>query len=427
MSIIKKELSQLLAAKVINQEAADSISRYFENKSKISSNRIFVIFGILGAILTGLGIILIVAHNWDELPKGVKTFFAFLPIITGQAICGYALFKKPDNGGWKESGSVFLFFAIGAGIALVSQIFHIPGGTGSFLLTWMLLCIPLIYVMNSSVTSLLCIAGTTYYAVYLGYWNYPVEEPYLYWILLLAIMPHYYKLLKVSPESNFTYFHNWIWPISVTITLGTLANNYEILMFVAYMSLFGLYYLIGNSAFFKQQRSWGNGYNILGTLGIISLLMAFSFDWIWQEVRTTEMDLYSMLKSPEFISSVGISIVALVIFYLQVQSKTTSNIRYLSPVFLIFIAIYFIGTTSTVAVVLVNILLLAIGILTIRDGSRQSHLGVLNFGLMIITILVIFRFFDSEMSFILRGLLFVAVGVGFFVTNYLTIQKRSAK
>ena len=74
--------------------------------------------------------------------------------------------------------------------------------------------------------------------------------------------------------------------------------------------------------------------------------------------------------------------------------------------------------------VLVNALILALAIYTIRDGALQNHLGILNYGLLIITALIGCRFFDTDFTFVVRGLLFIAVGIGFFAANYYMIQKR---
>lgn len=126
MSILK-DIPELIKAGVISQETADNIWEYYKTKKGPSTNRLFIVFGILGAMLAGLGIILIIAHNWDELSRGTKTFFAFLPLVIGQGTCGYVLIKKQDQVAWKESSTTFLFFAVGASISLVSQIYNIPG------------------------------------------------------------------------------------------------------------------------------------------------------------------------------------------------------------------------------------------------------------------------------------------------------------
>jgi hypothetical protein len=74
--------------------------------------------------------------------------------------------------------------------------------------------------------------------------------------------------------------------------------------------------------------------------------------------------------------------------------------------------------------ILCNLLLLGLGLLMIQKGNRLNHLGVLNYGLLILTALVICRFFDTNWSFIVRGLLFIALGIGFFYANYHLLQKR---
>lgn len=423
MSILK-DIPELLKANIITQETADRIRGHYKNKSGSSTNRLFIVFGVLGAALVGLGIILIIAHNWDELSRGTKTFFAFLPLLIGQLLCGYVLLKRQDSITWRESAATFLFFAIGASIALVSQVYNIPGEIGTFLLTWMLLCLPLVYLMKSSVTSLLYISGITYYAINLSYWSYSSSDSYLYWLIFLGIFPHYYQLYQKKPESNFTIFHNWIIPLSVVISLGTVAKTTEELMFIAYFSLFGLLYLVGNLSFFTQKKPRNNGYKILGSLGTIVLLLTLSFDWFWEDLRREDFQFNEIITAPEFFASVITSLLAGRLFYLQYKNKTLSDIKPLAPIFILFIVTFILGLFSPIAVVLINLYVFAIGILTIRDGAKQDHLGILNYGLLVITALVICRFFDTDLSFVIRGIMFVSVGAGFFAANYWMLKKR---
>jgi uncharacterized membrane protein len=63
---ILKELDELTKAQVISPESAENIRNYYKSKQEQSGNRLFIVFGILGAILVGLGLILIIAHNWDD-------------------------------------------------------------------------------------------------------------------------------------------------------------------------------------------------------------------------------------------------------------------------------------------------------------------------------------------------------------------------
>jgi len=425
MNIIK-DIPELIKADVISQETADKIRDFYGVKGGRSTNRLFIVFGILGAILVGLGIILIIAHNWDELSRVIKTGFAFIPLLVGQVLSGFVLIKKQNSVAWKESTTTFLFFAVGASISLVSQIYNIPGNLSLFLLTWMLLCLPLIYVMNSSIASLLYLIGITYYASEANYGAYSLSESYFYWGLLLTIIPHYYLLYKKNPNSSFMIFHNWLIPLSVIITLGTIAKRTDELMFVAYFSLFGLIYLIGDLNFFTKQRLGNNGYKVLGSLGTIVLLLVLSFDWFWENLREKNFSFNEVITTPEFIASAIISLLAGILLVQQLKNKSLNDIKPIAPVFILFIIIFIIGLSSPLSVVLTNVLVLIIGILTINDGAKLENLGILNYGLLIVTTLVVCRFFDTNLSFIIRGGLFVSVGIGFFATNYWILKKRKS-
>jgi len=92
--------------------------------------------------------------------------------------------------------------------------------------------------------------------------------------------------------------------------------------------------------------------------------------------------------------------------------------------FILFIVTFILGLSSQIAVVLINICAFVIGILTIRDGARHNSLGILNYGLLIITALVVCRFFDTDLNLVIKGILFMSVGAGFFATNYRMLKKR---
>ena len=221
-------------------------------------------------------------------------------------------------------------------------------------------------------------------------------------------------------------FHNWLVPLSVIICLGTVAKDEGELMYIAYFSLFGLFYLIGNSKFFQQQKLRNNGYKILGSLGTIVLLLVLSFDGFWHDLRNKDFNSNEVITSPEFFAAAVISLLGFGILYFQQKNKASKEIEPIALVSILFIITFIIGLVSPVSVVFINLFVFAIGLLTIFDGAKKDHLGVLNYGLLIIMVLAVCRFFDTDLSFIIRGLLFVSVGIGFFATNYWMLKKRKA-
>lgn len=97
-SNLNKELQELVEENVISAEVSIAISAYYASKQQEQPNRLFAIFGVLGSLLTGLGIILILAHNWDDFSVATKTIWAFVPLVVGEK--GTDASGKQDGAGW---------------------------------------------------------------------------------------------------------------------------------------------------------------------------------------------------------------------------------------------------------------------------------------------------------------------------------------
>jgi uncharacterized membrane protein len=423
-----KYLPELLRENVITQEIADKITDYYQGKKKQGFSKLFVIFGILGALLTGLGIILIIAHNWDKLPRYFKVSLAFLPLISSQFLCGFILINKRDNQVWRESASTFLFLSIGACISLVSQIYHISGNLSTFLLIWMCLSLPVFYLMNSSFASMLYLVGITYYSCECGYWASPVSDPYLYWLLLMLAFPYYIKLIKAQPESNFVRFHNVLIVMSIIISLGTLARENSELMFISYFNVFGILLILYSIPYLEKIKLQDKSFSIIGFLGIMVLLFVTSFKWFWKDLFYKPQYIEHLFISQEMIPLIITTIIICFLLYRKYEKQGIAEINPIELTPLFFIIVYIIANVSpTIAVILINAVLFYLGINHIIKGLQSNHLGLLNLGLLILAILITCRFFDTNFSFLTRGILFMVVGLGFFLTNYqmLKIRRRN--
>jgi uncharacterized membrane protein len=417
-----KELPELVENDVISQETASKIEHYYLTKQDSSPNKLFTVFGVLGSLLVGLGIILILAHNWDDFSRSIKTFFAFLPLIIGQIFVGYSILKK-KSATWREASGTFLFFAVGSSMSLVSQIYNIPGDMSSFLLTWVVLCLPIIYLLKSNAVAILCVVFATWYACVFGYgYMSNGQSPWLYLGLLALVIPHYWKLLKKQPKGNMTSIFNWILPLSLVITLGAFINRNEEFGFLMYVILVGLFYTIGKIPFFDDQKLRRNGYLIFGSLGTIILLLITSFNWMW-DFNPERMSIFSQ----EFYMSLALFVMAVGVLVYSFTKGWIKGFNLFQFVFVLFTILFFIGMTDDlIPTIAINVLVFALGLVTIKIGTDKFHFGILNYGLLIITSLVVCRFFDTDMSYVIRGLLFVGVGVGFFMTNYIMLKKQKS-
>ncbi|WP_299549433.1 DUF2157 domain-containing protein [Seonamhaeicola sp.] len=420
-SKIQSDIKELVEQQVISQESASKIEAYYQSKKVNTPNRLFTVFGVLGSLLVGLGIILILAHNWDDFSKATKTFFAFLPLVIGQIFVGFSILKH-KSAVRKEASGTFLFFAVGSAISLISQIYNIPGNFSSFLLTWMLLCVPLIYLLRSHALAILHVVFMTYYAADLGYsFISNGQTPWFYLLLLALVLPHYGQLLKHKTNANITSIFNWLLPLSVTIVLGAFVDNMDAFGVLMYVVLFGLLYNIGKIPLFNDQKLRRNGYLVLGALGTMYMLILTSFDWLWEDIIRNTL----AYNSQEFYISVVLFVITTGILVYSFSKKWVAAFNLSHYAFLIFTVIFFIGFDNKfIPLTLINLLILMIALITIKIGADKFHFGILNYGLLIIAVLIICRFFDTDMSFVIRGLLFVGFGLGFFLANYLMLKKQ---
>ncbi|MBP9793636.1 MAG: DUF2157 domain-containing protein [Flavobacterium sp.] len=418
---ILKELPELVAKKIISEEVAQNIKNYYQKKPEENSNRLFTIFGIIGALLGGLGIILILAHNWDDFSVFIKTIFSIIPLVLGQIACFYSLTKKQESVSWRESSATFLLFAIAASISLIAQVYNINGDFPTFLLTWILLSLPLIYILRSSFVSLLCIAGITWYCNVTNY-DYPKTQNLYCWLLLLTIIPHYYSLLKELPKSNFTRFHHCFLAASILICFPSIASKSNNLMIVGFAVILAVFYFMGKQRFFIQLYQNRNAYWLLGKVGTLILLFILSFKAPWVEFQRQAIA-YSYLELTIYTL---FFLLAGFLLFKQIQKTEILKINPIGFAFLVITFLFFTNTNVAAGflVTITNLFLLFIGVFEIRKGAETNSLYKLNFGLICITILVICRFFDTEMSFIIRGLLFIGIGLGFFLLNYYLLKKR---
>lgn len=288
--------------------------------------------------------------------------------------------------------------------------------------------VPVIYLLNSSIVSLLSIACITWYAWLVGYEDYfsnGQSYPYLYGLFLLLIVPHYYyRFDRYNRHSNFFHLHNWLLVLSLCLVLGTFAARQSEMawIFAGNMSLFGVLYLIGSSTYFKDYKLFANPAFVIGLPGILTILMIWSFEDIWRSFEPSNAR-YNFPFPFTFIT-----IVLLIAGIALMIHKTRHSIQKFDPVayavYVFCLLVFLFLDKKAFAAMMVNGCILVIANFYIRKGSLQNHLGILNFGLLIMAVLALLRFFDESIPFIWRGIFFVATGAGFFVANYLLLKKR---
>ena len=104
----------------------------------------------LGAILSGLGVILFVASNWQAMGPVVKVGIILAAVVAFNA-AGY--YVREGSGGYPKTADALLLLGAltyGAGLWLVAQIFQLPYNHADSVLAWVVGILPVIWVMRTS-------------------------------------------------------------------------------------------------------------------------------------------------------------------------------------------------------------------------------------------------------------------------------------
>ena len=149
------------------------------------------------------------------------------------------------------------------------------------------------------------------------------------------------------------------------------------------------------------------------------MLIMISFHEMADTLITYKMDF-----GQEWVSIVLISISLLLLIILKKGLFGALKKDQLCMAFIPITFVFFFSQSEIISAIIVNALILIIGIQKVFLGLKNNRLSQLNIGLIIISILVSCRFFDYHMDLLLRGIVFLALGLGFLLSNLKIIKTR---
>src|SRR3990172_1474913 len=74
-----QELPELITKGILTKEIADKMRQYYGEVKSISKTTVMlIILGTIGALLIGLGIILLLAHNWEQFSRFTRAVLSLV-------------------------------------------------------------------------------------------------------------------------------------------------------------------------------------------------------------------------------------------------------------------------------------------------------------------------------------------------------------
>jgi len=411
-------LPQLVSEGLITAEQAERIRARFASDAAQGTSRMLLVFAILGSLLVGLGIMLIVAHNWDDFSRPVRTVLAIAPVLIGQALVWHALRAKPDVRAWREGSAVFLACALFACVALISQIYHIDGALDGYLLACALLILPLLYLPGSLIVALGYLAVVAWHAAVYRFDGPGADAmPWPSLLLLAAAAPMYLREARISGERIGFWWLSLFAALSVGLISQWFYRDWSI---VHEFGLFGIataFTLVPWLHPGRALRTWP--WALVGGAAVLINFFILSYTDMWGFSRSREV------SGDDWFVIALLAAIGIAAYALSMKRRRFVE-RWPYPEAMGFFAIcYLAGLLHPwLAPLLVNAALLTMGVVTVRAGIAHDSLKRMNLGLAIIGLTVLLRFLDTDMSFALRGLAFIAIGGGFLYMNLRMVRAR---
>ena len=125
-----------------------------------------MVVGAVGALLIGTGLIAVLAYNWDDFPRWVRLVLALGPLAVTQAVSWWVLQKDEAAKPWqREAAALAQTLAVGAALALVSQIYNLPGKWTDLIFWWCVVSVPLAWVLRSQAVAIAYLIGITVWTI----------------------------------------------------------------------------------------------------------------------------------------------------------------------------------------------------------------------------------------------------------------------
>ena len=140
-----KQLDKLVQAGIISASQKEQILN-FDNKNTGFVSRLIT---LLGVFTIGVGIISIVASNWDNISDTIKLIVMFA-MLFGCGI-GAGMYHQKGMFDKCEKLLVVMFLLVAAAIGLIIQVYQLSGGKWySVLAIWFLVTAPLLFVSGKN-------------------------------------------------------------------------------------------------------------------------------------------------------------------------------------------------------------------------------------------------------------------------------------
>lgn len=389
-----------------------------------------MVIAATGSLLVGAGLIAIVASNWDDLSRGMRLAMALVPLALSQAVTLLLLSRRETARHWMVEAAAFAqAMAAGAAMALVSQIYNLPGEWPDLLFWWSIVCLPLLWATRSHAVAIFVLAAIAVWTLEQAFDGVPAirRPPYEALALLAGILPLWPGAdLRGRPAAGGRLaLAGSVLAVLLAIAAAACGgdrvrpNGMDGFPWLAAVTA-AVVMLFPLSAAGVREPLSRKPQVVLGGLALFGMALAatyrepartlvksvgpaFTTPWCWPLLAVLAvLAAWAVRQRRHALLAVAALAVLPVPLRLAVNDES--------------------GWTPAIAYSLV-LLATAVALIAIEFAGRQ---GAARLGAGLITILVLLRMADADLSLLAKGIAFIVIGASFLAFNAFVSRRRAA-
>lgn len=415
---LTQEVKQWVTDDLISHEQGEVILARYGRSLDSDINKTsfgYYLLMTLGALFIGLALILIISHNWDEIPSAVKTL-SLLLLTASTNLIGLRLHMVSRT----QAANIWLILgslAYGASIMLIAQIYHLGEHYPDGIYWWALGVLPMALLTRSRIlTLLMLVLSFIWMCVEAGEAFFPTTFP-------VFVLSSLFLSLYARP-SKFIFLLSLV-GMSVWLNLGLAWSIGEGTLYEPINDLLPVTLAIGvllNGGAWHLMRSvqlhwreYGSVLHLWFVRCLVVTLLMLSFEGVWGE--------YMPYSNGSFIFSMTVLILSGVIaWWLSAKSGKNASL----PIVFIsislsasFLAQAWLSDGDMIAAVMINLTLLLTGIGLIKQGVEQSQSQIFYTGIVTLLATAFIRYFDLIGDYIGGAILFlIAASIMMYAARY---------
>lgn len=387
------EVSDWVAEGVIDRSQGEAIlARYgltFDDADGSSLG--YYVLTSLATAFVGLSLILIVSHNWDDIPRVVRMLG-----LVGLTLAVNVIGIRYISDGRYRAGTLWLFFGAicyGASIMLIAQIYHLGEHFPDGIFYWALGVLPLVFIVQSRLLALLCLLlAATWMSVEGNTGFFPSSFPvFAFAVLWLVITRKESVFLFLGALLSLVFWANLLfsWHFGPTKDFDLTTDQIPLNAALGLLLTGVAWWLIRRPE--HRLQDYGYSLHLWLLRAVLTLLLALSFSDVWQELRHVRIE--SAYIVPMAIAGLGATgmLLAWPSGRNAVGPLLTNTVFFAATFTWIYAGVQ---PDVEVLAVMTNLMLLVSGIWLIRRGIDAAMTHFFYLGVVLLLLTALFRYFD---------------------------------